>query len=140
MRKILGEFKKFALRGNAIDLAVGIIIGAAFNSIVNSLVKDIVTPPIGWMLGRVDFSDLYINLTSIEYESLSAAKAAGAATINYGSFINALISFIITAWVLFILVKVINKLKEKEQKEPNKTENTPEDIALLREIRDSLKK
>ncbi|MCI5108816.1 MAG: large conductance mechanosensitive channel protein MscL [Candidatus Pacebacteria bacterium] len=137
---MLDEFKKFALRGNAIDLAVGIIIGAAFNGIVTSLVKDIVTPPIGWLLGRVDFSDLYINLTSENFDSLAAAKQAGAATINYGMFINALISFVITAWVLFILVKVINKLKEQERDEPQKTNNTPEDIALLREIRDSLKK
>lgn len=138
--KIFQEFKTFALRGNVIDLAVGIIIGAAFNSIVQSLVNDVVMPPIGWILGRVDFADLYINLGKDTFDSLSAAKAAGAPTINYGLFINALISFIITAWAVFLIVKLINRLRAKEEAKPKEPEKTPEDVVLLREIRDALKK
>lgn len=117
VRTVLQEFKTFAIKGNAIDLAVGIIIGAAFNGVVSSLVNDIVMPPIGALLGRVSFSNLYVNLTGREYESLALAKQAGAATINYGLFINALISFTITAWVVFLLVRMINRLKESS-KEP----------------------
>lgn len=140
MKNIIKEFKKFALRGNAIDLAVGIVIGAAFNSVVRSIVDDIIMPPIGWIFGKVDFSGLYINLTMVDYDSLAAAKAAGAPTINYGLFINSLISFLITAWAVFILVKLINKLQDKEKEKPKGETSSPEDIVLLREIRDSLAK
>lgn len=124
MKKILQEFKTFALRGNVTDLAVGIIIGASFNSIVNSLVNDIIMPPIGLILGQVDFSELYINLGSGSFESLSAAKEAGAPVVSYGLFINALISFLITAFAVFILVRIINKLKSKEEKNPQPTPST----------------
>ena len=109
------EFKTFAMRGNVIDMAVGIIIGAAFGKIVDSLVKDIIMPPLGWLLGRVDFSKLYLVLPVDgrfeKYDSLDAAQAAGAVTINYGLFINTLISFILVALSVFILIKAINKLR-----------------------------
>lgn len=118
------EFKKFALRGNVIDLAVGIIIGAAFNKIVSSLVSDIIMPPLGFVLGRVDFADFYIPLTSQEFESVAAAKAAGAPIIAYGLFINAFIAFLVTAFAVFLLVKAINKMQAKEDKEPTKTDTT----------------
>ncbi len=124
-----------------IDLAVGIIIGAAFNSVVKSLVDDIIMPPIGWMLGKVDFSDLYLNLSRTTYESLSVAKEAGAPTINYGLFLTNILSFLVTAWAVFILVKIINRLHDKKDEEEKQAKPaTPEDIQLLREIRDSLKK
>lgn len=103
------EFKKFIMRGNVMDLAVGIIIGAAFTTVVNSLVNDIIMPPIGAIIGNVDFSDLYINLTNTEYESLAAAKEAGAPTINYGLFINAIINFLIVAVAVFFLIKAVNR-------------------------------
>lgn len=140
VKNVIQEFKKFALRGNVVDLAVGIIIGASFNSVVRSIVDDVLMPPLGWLFGRVDFSELYINLSRINYESLSAAKEAGAPTINYGLFINSLISFLITAWAVFVLVKVINKMNEQEKKKPKEESKEPEDILLLREIRDNLKK
>ena len=106
---ILKEFKDFAARGNVLDLAVGVIIGAAFGKIVSSLVSDIIMPPIGFILGKVDFSSLYLNLSGTHYESLEAAKAAGAPTINYGLFLNALIDFMIVAFVIFMIVREANK-------------------------------
>ncbi len=105
------EFKAFIARGNAFDLAVGVIIGAAFGKIVTSLVEDIIMPPIGLLLGKVDFANLFVNLSGGSYPSLAAAKEAGAATLNYGVFINALINFVIIAFVVFLLVKQINRLK-----------------------------
>jgi len=114
MRGFFEEFKQFAMRGNVIDLAVGIIIGVAFGNIVNSLVNDIVMPPIGYFLNNIDFSDLYINLSGGQFASLAAAREAGAATINYGLFINAVINFLIVALAVFILVRQMNRLlKEK---------------------------
>jgi large conductance mechanosensitive channel len=107
------EFREFAMRGNVIDLAVGIIIGAAFGKIVTSLVNDILMPPLGVLLGKVDFSDLFINLSGKTYGSLTEAKAAGAATINYGIFINNIIDFLIVAFAVFLLVKQINRLTVK---------------------------
>ena len=112
------EFREFIRRGSVLDLAVGIIIGAAFTGIVNSLVKDIVMPPIGLILGEVDFSNLYINLSRTAYDSLAAAQAAGAATINYGLFANALINFLIVAFVVFLVVKSFNRMKRAEVPEP----------------------
>lgn len=103
------EFKKFALRGNLIDLAIGFIIGSAFNGIVNSLVNDIIMPPIGLLLGKVDFSNLFINLSDTPYPSLAAAKEAGAPTINYGLFINTVVHFLIIAFVLFLFVRQVNR-------------------------------
>lgn len=108
------EFKTFAMRGNVIDMAVGIIIGAAFGKIIDSLVKDIIMPPLGWLLGKVDFSNLYFAMPNhgkfMHYDSLKAAQVAGAVTINYGLFINTLISFLIVAFAVFLLIKAINKL------------------------------
>ena len=120
LKKNIDEFKTFAVRGNVIDMAVGIIIGAAFGKIVDSMVKDIVMPPLGWMMGKVDFTNLYLTLPNsdgeiIAYPSLEAAKTAGAVTINYGVFINTLISFILVAFSVFLLIKVINKLKSCKQ-------------------------
>lgn len=115
--KIIQEFKEFAVRGNVIDMAVGILIGAAFGKLVSSLVEDIIMPPIGIITGKIDFSNLYINLSGGVYKSLAGAKAAGAATINYGLFINNAISFLVVAICVFFLVKQINNLRRKEDAE-----------------------
>lgn len=113
------EFKEFAVKGNAVDLAIGVIIGAAFGKIVESIVTDIIMPPFGLIFGKVDFSNLYINLSGQEYENLASAKAAGAATLNYGLFINALINFVIIALVIFLLVKQMNRFRKKPSEESN---------------------
>ncbi len=115
---MLKEFKEFAMRGNVMDMAVGIIIGAAFGKIVSSLVNDIIMPPIGLLLGRVDFSNLFLNLSGAHYDSLGAAKAAGAATINYGVFLNTVLDFIIVAFAIFLLIRQINRLKRKQEAPP----------------------
>jgi large conductance mechanosensitive channel len=116
---MLKEFKEFAMRGNVVDMAVGIIIGGAFGTIVKSLVSDVVMPPIGLMLGGVDFSDLFVTLkqgaTAGPYATLAAAQAAGAVTISYGLFINAVISFLIVAFAVFLLIKGVNKLKREKE-------------------------
>jgi len=130
------EFRAFIARGNVIDLAVGIIIGAAFTSIVDSLVKDIIMPPIGLVLGGIDFSDFYINLSGQDYPSLAAAKEAGAATINYGVFVNACIKFMIVAFAVFILVKQVNRIYKKPPPPPP---SATAEAKLLEEIRDILK-
>jgi large conductance mechanosensitive channel len=138
---MLKEFQEFIQRGNVIDLAVAVIIGAAFNTIVNSLVNDIIMPPIGWLFGGVDFSNLYINLSGGTYESLAAAQEAGAATINYGVFINTVVNFLIVAFVIFLLVRKINSLK-REEEVVEVEEAAPEpsnEEKLLAEIRDLLK-
>lgn len=109
---MLKEFKEFAVKGNVIDLAVGIIIGAAFGKIVSSLVNDIIMPPVGKLLGKVDFSNLFINLSGTSYASLAEAKKAGAATINYGLFLNTCLEFLIVAFAVFLLVQQINRLKK----------------------------
>lgn len=109
------EFTKFAMRGNALDLAVGIIIGAAFGKIVSSFVNDILMPIVGLFLGKVDFSNLFINLSGINYPTIAAAKAAGAATLNYGLFINSIVDFIIVAFALYLLIRQVNKLFVKPQ-------------------------
>jgi large conductance mechanosensitive channel len=133
---IFSEFKKFAMRGNVVDLAVGVVIGAAFTSIVNSLVKDIITPPIGWLTGGLDFSNLFFVLQGDHPHTLAEAQKAGAITINYGVFLNAVVSFLIVAMVLFLMLRQINKLKSPEPETPDAP---PENILLLREIRDLLK-
>ena len=112
---MLKEFKEFAMRGNVVDMAIGIIIGAAFGKIITSIVNDVLMPPIGLLLGKVDFSSLYINLSAETYPSLAAAKAAGAATINYGAFINVVLDFIIVAFVIFMLIKQMNRLQRKPE-------------------------
>lgn len=134
---MLKEFKEFISRGNVIDLAVGIIIGASFTTIVKSLVDDIIMPPLGKLMGGVDFSDFFINLSDGEFATLASAKAAGAVTINYGVFINAIINFVIVAAAVFILVKNVNRFKKAEAAAP--TPPTPTE-ALLTDIRDLLKK
>lgn len=115
---MLKEFKEFALRGSVVDLAIGIIIGGAFGRIVSSFVDDILMPPIGLLLGNVDFSNLFINLSGGRYESLAAAQEAGAATINYGLFISTVIDFVIVAFAIFLLVRQVNRLQRKEEEKP----------------------
>ena len=138
---MLNEFKAFIAKGNVLDMAVGIIIGAAFTAIVGSLVADIINPVIGMIIGGIDFSNYYVDLSMGNYETLETAKKAGAPLIMYGLFINAVIKFLIVAFVVFILVKNVNKLKDKMIKaEAAAPAPTPEEIVLLREIRDSLKK
>ena len=139
MSQMWNEFKAFAARGNVIDLAVGIIIGAAFTSVVNSLVNDIIMPPIGQVLGGVDFTDLYINLSGGSYDSLIDAQEAGAATINYGLFINALINFLIVAFAVFLLVKAVNRyLVRKEEVVEEKAEEVVDSQERLIETLDRL--
>jgi large conductance mechanosensitive channel len=134
------EFKAFAMRGNVVDLAVAVVIGGAFGKIVDSLVKDIVMPVVGAVTGGVDFKNLYLNLGGQVFESLEAAEKAGAPLIKYGLFINSMVNFIIIAFAIFVAVKAINSLKRAEEAAPAAPPPTPEDIVLLREIRDSLKK
>ncbi len=136
------EFREFAVKGNVVDMAVGIIIGGAFGTIVKSLVTDVIMPPIGLMLGGVDFTDLFVVLKGEgDFLTLADAAAAGAVTINYGLFINNVISFVIVAFAVFMLVKSVNRLKRQEEATPPPAPAAPpEDIVLLREIRDSLKK
>ena len=145
---MLKEFREFAMRGNVVDLAVGVIIGAAFGKIVDSLVKDIIMPPIGVILGKVDFSNLFLVLREGAnpgpYVSVDAALKAGAVTLNYGIFINVMISFVIVAWAVFLLIKLMNRLKREEEQPapaaPAAPAEPPEDVKLLREIRDLLQK
>jgi len=115
---MLKEFKDFAMRGNVIDMAIGIIIGAAFGKIVSSAVADVIMPPIGLLVGNVDFSNLFVSLSGESYPSLAAAKAAGAPTVNLGVFFNTVLDFVIVAFVIFMLVKQINRLKRKEEPAP----------------------
>jgi large conductance mechanosensitive channel len=140
---MLKEFREFAMRGNVVDMAVGIIIGAAFGKIVDSLVKDVVMPPIGLLLGKVDFANLYVVLKSGRiagpYLSMEAAQRAGAVTLNYGIFINTCISFLIVAFAVFLLIRAINRLRRAEETSPPAPPAPPEEVVLLREIRDALK-
>jgi len=122
---MLKEFKEFAMRGNVLDMAIGIIIGGAFGKIVSSVVSDIVMPPIGLLLGRVDFSSLFINLSGQPQPSLAAAKAAGAPTINYGVFLQTILDFVIIAFVIFLLVKQVNRLKKPEAPAAPTTKSCP---------------
>ena len=115
---MLKEFKEFAMRGNVVDMAVGIIIGAAFGKIVSSLVNDIIMPPIGVILGGVDFSGIFVNLSGGTYDSLAAAKDAGAATINVGVFINTVLDFLIVAFAIFMVIRAMNQLKRKDEAPP----------------------
>ena len=140
---MLEEFKKFAVKGNVVDMAVGIIIGGAFGKIVSSFVADVIMPPIGLLIGGVNFGRLYISLSDQTYDTLADAVAAGAPVIKYGQFIQTVVDFLIIAFVIFIAIKWVNSLMEKEKAEqdsPASPKSPPEDIVLLREIRDSLKK
>ena len=121
---MLKEFRDFAMRGNVVDMAVGIIIGAAFGKIVSSLVADVIMPPIGLLLGQVDFSSLFISLSGASFESLDAAKKAGAPVIAYGTFINTVLDFVIVAFAIFIVIKQINRLKAMTEKEAPKAAPT----------------
>jgi large conductance mechanosensitive channel len=141
---MLKEFREFAVRGNVVDMAVGIIIGAAFGKIVDSLVKDLIMPPVGLALGKVDFANLFVVLkqgaTPGPYLTVDTAQKAGAVTFNYGVFINTCLSFLIVAFAVFLLVRTINRLKRQEEAKAAEPPPTPEEIVLLREIRDSLRK
>jgi large conductance mechanosensitive channel len=120
------EFKKFAMRGNVVDMAVGIVIGAAFGKIVTSFVKDLLMPPLGKLMGGVDFSNLFINLGSEHYPTLAAAQKAGAATLNYGVFINTVLDFTIVAFAIFLLIKAMNKLQPPPPPKPPETRACPQ--------------
>ena len=133
------EFREFAMRGNVIDLAVGIIIGAAFTTIVNSLVNDLIMPPLGLLIGGIDFSGFFVTLKGGSYPNVEAAKAAGAVTMNYGLFVNAVIRFVIVAFAIFILVKQINRLNREPPAEPPPPPEPSREEVLLAEIRDLLK-
>lgn len=134
---MLKEFKDFAMKGNVLDMAIGVIIGGAFGKIVSSLVSDVLMPPIGLLMGGVDFSSLFLNLSGTAQPSLTAAKAAGAPTINYGVFLQATFDFIIIAFVIFLLVKQVNRFKKPAPPAPPAGPTNEE--KLLMEIRDALK-
>ncbi len=145
IRKELEEFKEFILKGNAFDLAVGVIIGAAFSAVVGSLVGDILMPPIGAIVGGINFSDYYADLTSFfglaqPLPSLDAARTAGHAVIAYGKFINAVINLLIVGFVIFLLIKQINRFRREPEPTPDVPPAPPEDVKLLTEIRDLLAK
>lgn len=138
---MMQEFKEFVMRGNVVDLAVGVIIGGAFGKIIDSLVKDVIMPPIGLMLGGVDFKHLYLNLGSDSYATMEAAEKAGAPLIKYGAFLNTAVDFVIIAFAIFVAIKAINRLKRAEPPAVAPEPAAPaEDILLLREIRDALKR
>lgn len=134
LKSLLNEFKKFAIRGNMIDLAVGLTVGAGFGKIVTSLVNDIIMPPIGLILGKVNFKDLYFNLGKVKFESLSDAEKAGAPIIKYGNFLNTVIDFTIVAIAIFLVINLVNKLQKKE--ETKKTPNTKKCPFCFTEIND----
>jgi large conductance mechanosensitive channel len=137
---MLKEFREFIARGSVIDLAVGVVVGAAFTAIVNSLVTDILMPPLGLLLGGIDFSSFFVTLKGTGgYPSLEAAKAAGAVTLNYGQFVNAVIRFLIVAFAIFILVKQVNRLYRATPPAPPPPPAPPRQEVLLTEIRDILK-
>ena len=125
------EFKEFVMRGNVVDLAIGVVIGAAFGKIVTSFVEDILMPPIGLALGRVDFSNLFVNLSGKDYPSIAAAKAAGAATLNYGIFINNIINFLIIAFVIFLLIRQINRMQRPEPATAPATKDCPHCLSAV---------
>jgi len=135
---VIKEFREFAIKGNAVDMAIAFILGVAFSALVTSLVQDIFTPIIGWIFGGADFSNLFIQLAGEDQETLAAAQEAGA-TIAYGNFINVLISFLIVAWVLFMIVRAMNRLKRKQEEAPPAPAEPPKEEVLLSEIRDLLK-
>jgi large conductance mechanosensitive channel len=142
---MLKEFREFAVKGNVVDMAVGIIIGAAFGKIVDSVVKDVIMPPIGLMLGKVDFTNLFAVLKDgnppSPYPTLDVAQKAGAVTVNYGVFINNIISFLIVAFAVFLLIRMINRLRRTEEAAPPAPPPAPtEEVVLLTQIRDALRR
>jgi large conductance mechanosensitive channel len=136
---MLQEFKKFAMRGNVMDMAVGIIIGAAFGKIITSLVNDMLMPPIGLLMGKVDFSNLFVTLGEGTFASVAAAEEAGAPIIKYGMFINTVLDFIIVAFAIFLAIRALNKLKKAEEEKPAAPPEPSAEEKLLAEIRDVLK-
>ena len=122
---MLKEFKTFIMRGNVLDLAVGIIIGGAFGKIISSFVNDILMPPLGMIMGKINFADLFINLSGKPYPTVAAAKAAGAPTINYGMFINTIIDFLIVAFAIYLMIVQVNRLKKKPEEAPPATKECP---------------
>ena len=139
MIKMFQEFRDFAVKGNVVDMAVGVIIGGAFGKIVGSLVTDVLMPPIGKLMGGVDFSNLFVTLGPESYKTLEEAKAAGAATMNYGIFLNNVINFVIVAFCVFMIVKALNSAKKKEAVAPSAPPPPTRQESLLEEIRDVLK-
>lgn len=137
---MISEFKEFAVKGNAIDMAVGIIIGGAFGKIVGSLVNDVIMPPIGKLMGGIDFKTLFMNLGDTAYSTLAEAQEAGAPVIAYGNFIQNVIDFVIIAFVIFMMVRYINNMKKKEEAAPAAPPEPSDEVKLLREIRDNLSK
>lgn len=137
---MFNEFKAFAIKGNVVDLAVAVIIGGAFGKIVTSFVNDVVMPFIGMFMGGVDFGSLYKSLDGTSYESLAAAEEAGAAIVKYGAFTQTIIDFIIIAFVIFMVVRAMNKMKKKEEAKPAAAPKKSDEAKLLEEIRDALKK
>ena len=136
---MLDEFKKFAMRGNVIDMAVGIVIGAAFGKIVSSVVNDIIMPPIGLLMGGVDFSNLFLDLSRSGHATLALAEEAGAPLIKYGVFINTVIDFLIVAFAIFMVIKGMNTLKKKEEEAPAEPPKPSPEVELLTDIRDALR-
>jgi large conductance mechanosensitive channel len=136
---MLKEFKEFAMKGNVLDMAIGVIIGGAFGKIVSSLVGDVLMPPIGLLMGKVDFSSLFLTLSGQDYPSLAAAKAAGAPTVNYGVFLQTVFDFVIIAFVIFLLVKQVNRLKSTPPPAPAAPPEPSNEEKLLTQIRDLLK-
>lgn len=136
---MLKEFKEFAVKGNVMDMAIGIIIGAAFGTIVKSLVADIIMPVVGLITGGVDFTNVFITLSGETHATLEAAKEAGAVTMNIGVFLNGVIAFLIVAWCMFLIVKAMNRLKREEEEAPAEPPEPPRSEVLLEEIRDALK-
>ncbi|NNF13433.1 MAG: large-conductance mechanosensitive channel protein MscL [Gemmatimonadetes bacterium] len=140
---MLKEFKEFAVKGNMLDMAVGIIIGAAFGTVVTSLVNDVLMPPVGMLMGGVDFTDLFITLQQGvapgPYSTLEAAQEAGAVTINYGMFVNSIVSFLIVAFAVFMVVRNFNKMKRQEEEAPKAPPAPSAEEVLLTEIRDALR-
>ena len=128
---MLKEFKEFALRGNVLDMAIGIIIGAAFGKIITSLVNDVLMPPIGLAIGKIDFSSLFINLSGQSYSTVGAAKAAGAATINYGIFLNTVMDFILVAFAIFLLIRQVNRMKRQPEAAPATTKACPHCLSAI---------
>ena len=137
---MLQEFKDFAMRGNVVDMAVGIVIGGAFGKIVSSFVADVIMPPIGMLMGGVDFGSLFINLSDVGYATLAAAEEAGAPVIRYGSFINTVLDFVIIAFAIFMVVKGLNSMKKAEAEAPAEPPKPSAEENLLTEIRDLLAK
>lgn len=137
---LVQEFKEFAVKGNVMDMAIGVIVGGAFGKIVSSLVDDVIMPPIGKLLGGVSFSDLFLSLGDKTASTLAEAKAAGIPTLNYGNFLQTVLDFGIVALAVFVMVKLVNTAKRKQAEAPAAPAAPPEEVVLLREIRDALKK